>query len=321
MDPSLVPFKTREDELCTRHGCLLWGARVIVPPSLQEKVLQELHDTHPGISRIKALARSYVWWPNMDSDIELTVLSCSTCQSMRSDPSQVQIHLWTFPARPWSRIHEDFAGPISGCTYLVVVDAYSKFPEIVKMSTTSAKATVTTLRDIFSRHGLPEIIVSNNGPQFTATEFEQFCTSNGILHRTSAAYKPSTNGQAERVVQILKSAIKQACLTNADVDTVISNHLLVYRTTPHSTTGEPPSLLLMGRRLRNRLDLLTPSLETHVEACQYSTMVSRTAHRGFRKFNAGDSVLARNFGREGKWVRGVVTEVLGSRHYIVKVAR
>ena len=81
-----------------------------------------------------------------------------------------------------------------------------------------------------------------------------------------------------------------------------------------STTGEPPSLLLMGRRLRNRVDLLTPSLETHVEARQYSTMVSRTAHRGLRKFNAGDFVLARNFGR------GVVTEVLGSRHYIVKVA-
>ena len=165
------------------------------------------------------------------------------------------------------------------------------------MSTTSAKATVTTLRDIFSRHGLPEIIVSDNGPQFTATEFEQFCTSNGILHRTSAAYKPSTNGQAELVVEILKSAIKQAHLTNADVDTIIANPLLVYRTTPHTTTGEPLSLLLMSRRLRNRLDLLTPSLETRVEARQYSTMVSRT---GFRKFNAGDSVLARNFGRGGE---------------------
>ena len=163
-------------------------------------------------------------------------------------------------------------------------------------------------------------LLSNNGPQFTATEFEQFCTSNGILHCSSAAYKPSTNGQAERVVQILKSAIKQAHLTNADVDTVIANHLLVYRTTPHSTTGEPPSLLLMGRRLRNRLDLRTPSLETHVEARQYGTMVSRTACRGFRKFNDGDSVLAPNFGRGGKWVHEVVTEVLGSHHYIVKVA-
>ena len=246
VDPTLVPFKTRQDELSTQQGCILWGARVIVPPSLQDNVLQELHDTHPGISRMKALARSYVWWPNIDSHIERTVSSCSTCQSMRSNPPTVQIHPWTYPARPWSRIHVDFAGPVSGCTYLVVVDAYSKFPEVVKMTNTSAKTTVTALRDIFSRHGLPEIIVSDNGPQFTATEFQQFCSNNGILHRTSAAYKPSTNGQAERVVQILKSAIKQAHVTNADVAAVIAKYLLVYRNTPHSTTGEPPSMLLYG---------------------------------------------------------------------------
>ena len=148
---------------------MLWGTRVIFPPSLQEKVLQEPHDTHPVISRMESLARSYVWWPNLDSHIENTVSSCSTCQSMRSDPPTVQIHSWTFPARPWSRIHVDFAGPLSGCTYLVVVDAYRKYPEIIRMTNTSARSTVTALRDIFSRHGLPEIIVSNNGPQLTAT--------------------------------------------------------------------------------------------------------------------------------------------------------
>lgn len=182
------------------------------------------------------------------------------------------------------------------------------------MTNTSARSTVTALRDIFSRHGLPEIIVSDNGPQFTAAEFQQFCTSGEILHRTSAPYRPSTNGQAERVVQILKSAIRQALITNADVTAVIVNYLLVYRTTPHSTTGEPPSMLLMGRRLRSRLDLLTP-FENYVR-----TMLRRTAHRGFRHFNVGDPVLAPNYGKGGKWVRGVVSEVIGSRHYIVNVS-
>ena len=100
---------------------------------------------------------------------------------------------------------------------VVVVDAYSKFPEVVKMTTTTAGTTITALRDIFSRHGLPEILVSDNGSQFTSREFEKFCVNNGIVHRTSAAYKPFTNGQAERVVQILKSAIKQAQLTHTDV--------------------------------------------------------------------------------------------------------
>ena len=116
------------------------------------------------------------------------------------------------------------------------------------------------MRDIFSRHGFPEIIVSDDGPQFTAKKLQQFCSNNGILHRTSAAYKPSTNGQTERDVQILKSAIRQAQLTNTDVATVLAKYLQVYRNTPHSTTAESPSMLLMDRRLRTRLDLLTPSV-------------------------------------------------------------
>ena len=140
------------------------------------------------------------------------------------------------------------------------------------------------------------------------------------MHRTSAPCKPSTNGQAERVVQILKSAIKQAQATQMDVSAVIARYLLVFRNTPHSTTGEPPSLRLMGRRLRTRLDLLTPSVEKHVGARQYTTIISRTAKRGLRQFNAGDPVLARSYGRGEKWMQGVITEFLGSRHYVVDVS-
>ena len=94
----------------------------------------------------------------------------------------------------------------------------------------------------------------------------------------------------------------------------------IVKYTPHSTTGEPPALMLMGRKLRTRLDLLIPSVERHVEARQYSKMVSPTAHRGLRQFHAGDPVLARNYGKGEKWIRGVITEVLGSRHYMVEVS-
>ena len=233
--------------MCIEQGCVLWGTRVIVPKSLQSTVLQELHETHPGVSRMKAIARSYVWWPNLDKAIEQMVSSCELCQAMRAEPAKVPIHPWIFPARPWSRIHIDFAGPVSGRTYLVVVDAYSKFPEVVHMDSTTSSSTIKVLREIFSRHGLPELLVSDNGPQFVSSEFEAFCKNNGIEHRTSAIYKPATNGQAERVVQILKSAIKQAVLSKSNMDAVISRFLLTYRTTPHSTTGEAPSVLLMGR--------------------------------------------------------------------------
>ena len=92
MDPAFAPFKRKRDELTTQQPCILWGTCVVVPSSLQEKVLQELHYTHPGISRMKALARSYIWWPKIDSHIEKTVSSRNTCQSMRSAPPTAQIH-------------------------------------------------------------------------------------------------------------------------------------------------------------------------------------------------------------------------------------
>jgi transposase InsO family protein len=156
--------------------------------------------------------------------------------------------------------------------YLAVVDAYSKFPEVVKMTTTTATTTINARRDIFSRHGLPEILVSDDGPQLIAGEFQQFCRNNGIMHRTSAAYKPSTNGEAERVVQILKSAIEQARITKQNVNVVIAKSLLVYRNAPNSTTGAAPSVLLMGRRVRTRLDLVFPSVQEHVKQKQYKVL-------------------------------------------------
>ena len=281
-------------------------------------MLTELHDTHPGMTRMKGLARSYVWWPKIDSDIEQTVSTCPVCQKMRSEPAKAPVHPWTFPSQPWSHIHIDFAGPIAGKMYLVVVDAYSKFPEVVKMTTTTATTTINALRDIFSRHGLPEILVSDNGPQFIAGEFQQFCRNNGIMHRTSAAYKPLTNGQAERVVQILKSAIEQARITKQDVNVVIAKSLLVYRNAPHSTTGAAPSVLLMGRRLRTRLDLVFPSVHEHVKQKQYKVL-ERSANLNVRSFVEGENVLARNNQGKEKLIPGVVTKVLGSRHYMVRV--
>lgn len=317
-DPLLVPYFSRKLELTIEQGCVLWGYRVLIPKELQKAVLQELHDTHPGITRMKRLARSYVWWPNLDEQVEKLVNQCDICQTMRSDPPRAQVHPWIYPSRPWCRLHIDFKGPIGGRTYLVLVDAYSKYPEVVKMNSTTSTATLAVLRDIFSRQGLPEVLVSDNGPQFVSREFENFCSKNGIVHHTSAVHKPASNGQAERVVQILSSALKQAQLIRDDVDSVIARYLLIYRNTPHSTTGEAPSMLLMGRRLRTRLDLMLPSINKKVEQTQQAT-ISRNATRGVRILHVGDRVQARNYGLGEKWTKGVITELLGSKHYLVDI--
>ena len=318
VDSELFPYKSRSDELTLEQGCVLWGTRVIIPSDLQEMVLKELHETHPGSTRMKMLARSFVWWPKLDATIEDMVNSCVVCQSLRSDPPKAQVHPWTYPAHPWSRLHVDFAGPVDGKVYFVLIDAYSKFPEIVKMKSTTAEATINVLREIFSRQGLPEMIVSDNGPQFTAQEFKDFCAQNGILHRTTAVYKPSSNGQAERCVRILKDALKQAKRTGQNPDRLLLSYLLTYRNTPHSTTGKSPAMLLYGRRLRTRLDLMLPSVNNQVYKSQNNVM-KRTEEHPVRTFVVGDTVLARNFQRGEKWCYGTVEKVLGERHYVVKV--
>ncbi|XP_056135399.1 uncharacterized protein K02A2.6-like, partial [Lampris incognitus] len=173
----------------------------VVPPKLRPRVLNKLHTAHPGVVRMKSLAQSYVWWPGIDSQIELQANSCHSCQRSQREPSLAPLHPWMWPSSPWERIHVDFAGPFEGHMYLVVVDAHSKWPEVQIMDSTTASKTITVLRGLFSRHGLPHILVSDNGPQFCSEEFATFLKASGVKHIRSAPYHPATNGLAERFVQ------------------------------------------------------------------------------------------------------------------------
>ena len=123
---TLKPYYYRQSELSVEEDCLLWGSRVIVPFSLREQVLQELHHSHFEINRLKSMARSHVWWPGLDKALENLVSSCSRCQAVRNSPPVAPLHPWCWPTRPWQRIHIDFAGPLLGRSYLIVVDVYSK---------------------------------------------------------------------------------------------------------------------------------------------------------------------------------------------------
>ncbi|XP_032078769.1 uncharacterized protein K02A2.6-like [Thamnophis elegans] len=127
VDPIFLPFKSWLPELSVQCGCLLWGHRVVVPAPLRTTVLQQLHLAHPGIVQMKALGRSYVWWPKLDQDIAAHVAGCPKCQGAQALPPKAEPRTWEPPSSPWSRIHIDFAGPIQGRMLLIVVDAFSKW--------------------------------------------------------------------------------------------------------------------------------------------------------------------------------------------------
>ena len=112
--PEFRLYHSRKLELSIQDGCLLWGSQIIVPKQGREQFLSLLYDGHPGISKMKGLARSYVWWPHIDADIEAQVKRCNQCQSSHSFPPIVPMHPWKWPEHPWERIHIDYAGPFMG---------------------------------------------------------------------------------------------------------------------------------------------------------------------------------------------------------------
>ncbi|XP_058049000.1 uncharacterized protein K02A2.6-like, partial [Ahaetulla prasina] len=185
-------FVKKKGELSVQGGCLLWGDRVVVPEKLRKKVLELLHEGHPGIVRMKGLARSYVWWPLMDREISDRVGRCQVCQESRPLPPTAPVLEWEKPQGPWSRIHIDFAGPFHGQTFLIVVDAFSKWLEIILMKSTTAGAVISALKHLFATHGLPDTLVSDNGPQFTAALFEGYLAEEGIRHALSAPFHPAS---------------------------------------------------------------------------------------------------------------------------------
>ena len=201
----LQPYVFRQKELSLLDGCLLWGSRLVVPPKCRKPILDELHETHLGITRMKGLARGYVWWPGMDSEIESCVKERDVCQRSRPVESVAPLHPWEWPKQPWHRVHLDFAGPFLGHSFLVI-DTHSKWLDIAIMQSLTSSCTIERLQSIFSTHGLPHTLVTDNAKNFTSTseEFKAFIKANGIIHITSALYHPSTNGLAERAVQSFK---------------------------------------------------------------------------------------------------------------------
>ena len=315
----LKPYYTRKDELTVEANCLLWGRKVIVPEKLQSKVLEELHTAHPGVVRMKSCARIHVWWPGIDKKIEEMVKSCLPCQSIRNKPPLTSLHCWNWPNQPWHRLHLDFLGPFLGATFLIVVDAYSKWLEVIPMSSTTAERTITELRKLFATHGLPTQVVTDNGAQFTSQEFAEFLKLNGIHHYKSAPYHPATNGEAERYVQTFKQAMRAAKDDPGTLSTKLMRFLLAYRTTPNATTGVSPAELLLGRTIRTRLTLLKPDVSTKVQDKQASQKQHHDKKAKERHFQVGQSVLVENNKPEPKWVLGTVLEKLGDTSYKVQV--
>ena len=181
---------------------------MIIPPPLRRRIIEELHVGHPGVVRMKAIARSYVWFPGIDEEIEKHVKTCSQCAQNQQNPPECQLHNWRYPDAPLHRVHIDFAGPIDGKQLLIIVDAHTKWVHVDILNSNATSGVVEKLRSFCATFGLIKTLVSDNATCFTSEEFKTFCKVNGIKHTTGAVYHSRTNGQAEIAVKQVKKCIE-----------------------------------------------------------------------------------------------------------------
>jgi transposase InsO family protein len=250
MEEHLRKFHTLRDRLTVVDGLLLFDNRVYVPQTMRKFILDRIHDGHSGIEKCRARARTAVFWIGINADIKSLVDNCEHCCKFRI-PRREPLLPTQLPRRPWQRIAADFCD-FNGKDYLIVTDYYSRYIEICNMPSTTSSATTRALMSLYARHGLPEEIGTDNGPQFTSQEFQAFNEKWDIRHTTSSPLYPQSNGEAESAVKVAKSILRQDDVQLA---------LLTYRSTPLPFLGYSPAQLLMGRQLRSSLPILADNLQ------------------------------------------------------------
>ena len=259
-----MPYYSKRMDITSEDNKLIWNDRVIIPTSLREILLNDLHAEHLGIVKTKQLARKYVWWPMIDRDVENKVKECVACQETAKKPSDTQQAKLLWSVGQLKRLHLDFADPYEGKMFLVIVDAYSKYLEIVAMATITSSNTIAALQHLFSHFGQPDQIVTDNGTQFTSNEFGPFLRLNNILHTKTASAHPPLNGPDERYVGHFKTKTTQMKICNEPIPVRFDKFLFMYRVTP-TTIIKSPAELLMNRQPKTRFDSLRQKSRRHKE--------------------------------------------------------
>jgi hypothetical protein len=184
----------------------------------------------------------------MNRDIDMEVQGCGVCQRYRpAQQKEKMVEVDKKSGEPWDTVGMDLF-VWEGKTYLVVVDCYSNYPEIALLGSTSSEAVIVHIKSIFSRHGIPRRVISDNGPQFDSQSFRRFADDYQFQHVTSSPKYPQANGQAEKAVGIVKCLLNRARRSGGDPYLVMP----AYRRAPREH-GESPTQMLMGRRLRCQL--------------------------------------------------------------------
>ena len=251
MDRAVIPYWHKRGHLSVGSKLLLYGSQIVVPKSMRKETLDKIHQGHQGIVRCRLRMKNSVWWPGSSTEIAQRVEKCAECAKVATPRKEPLISSPT-PEYPWQVVGSNLF-ELNGTIYLLVVDYLSRFPEVVKLSrSTSSSVIIAHLKSIFSRHGIPEVLRSDNGPQYASEEMNDFAKRHRFKLVTSSPRYPQSNGFIERMVKTVKQLFSQS----DDHDLA----LLTYRSTPLPWCGHSPAELSMGRNVRTPL----PQINDHL---------------------------------------------------------
>jgi transposase InsO family protein len=233
------------------NDILIFRDRIVIPKDMRVDILNRIHnDGHLSLNKCRRRAQDSVWWPYISKELTEFIEKCDFCQVHKRNNRSEPLKPTTLPDRPWQRIALDLF-ELNGDRYLIVVDYFSRWFEVIKMTRIDSESVISVLKRIFVIFGIPEIVQSDRGLQFNSLMFRSFAIDYDFSLTYSDPFYPQGNGCAERAVQVAKRLYKQP-------DPLVA--LMAYRTTPLDTTGCSPSQLIMGRNIRSKLPTLPRNL-------------------------------------------------------------
>ena len=210
-----VPTEIRKywpyrDEFSIENGVVIKGEQLLIPSVLRSQYLETIHEGHQGITRCQARAHSCVFWPGISRDIENMVTQCQRCQTHQASQPKEPLEPITpnVPSHPWHTLGMDLF-TLDNRNYLIIADYHSKYPVVHQLGTDSTSKTIAQITsNTFALFGVPNTIISDNGPQFVGQAFQELLKSYGVTHITSSPLHPKYHGFIERMIRTVKALIR-----------------------------------------------------------------------------------------------------------------
>ena len=301
LSPEQKVFHKERKNLNWKKGILFWKQRIVHPPEVQKTILEQAHQGHPGIVRMKRLIRETYWWLQMSRQTEDKVKYCIPCQQSKKSRPKTIIPKTSIPvpettAKQWSL---DIMGPFFNGRYLVVaIDDFSNFPELLDTKSITSYTIITFMESLFARYGNPDAVLTDNGPQFISREFRLFLKDLDVHHYTSAVYNPQESGRVESFNKYLKHGI-QTFGTTVPWQKGVRNLLKSYRTTPLAPDKPSPAQIFLGHAVRGDVqpNLKEPTRRTLQQTKPMDISQQKPNNMGKKPvkglYQRGDSVLVK----------------------------